>query len=181
MKCEVRECSASASIASRSGRRPLAYGHHPLLVLGRAAHDRAQSGNSRTRRHRATTPASVYSWHDDAVGQLRCLRLGLWRRYRRIANDVGNDARNCLASTGRREYGQYNENAEDPPIDTSWLASRRKYLKHGKLPSPNSTHAGLFGRIDQWRTVRVQPRVGLESFFGFAGAGKSRPGESIER
>jgi len=88
MKCEVRECSASASIASRSGRRPLAYGHHPLLVLGRAAHDRAQSGNSRTRRHRATTPASVYSWHDDAVGQLRCLRLGLWRRYRRIANDV---------------------------------------------------------------------------------------------
>src|SRR2546429_372273 len=59
MRYGVRGCSASASTARRSGRRPPACGHHPLLVLSRAARDRAQSGNSRIGRHRATTQASV--------------------------------------------------------------------------------------------------------------------------
>src|SRR5205085_5903548 len=54
-----------------------------------------------------------------------------------------NDARNCLAST---EYRQYNENAEEPPIDTSWLASRRKHLKHG---CPASAPMRQIGRVEE--------------------------------
>src|SRR5205814_2142571 len=79
MKCGVRECSASASIASRSGRRPPAYGRHPLLVLGRLTTER----NRETLEHGAIVQQIKCPFtlaHDDAVGKLRCLRLWRWRR-----------------------------------------------------------------------------------------------------